>query len=89
MKKDPLKQLVKSQEWMEGYKAGVEYGIQKERCYPQVLRFGVEVKFGKNKKVIVKKFETFQKALNWADWNYKIGNDIRRRNIFTIIRIRH
>ena len=82
MKKDPLLQLVKSPEWMDGYKAGLQYGIQKERKYPQVLRFGVEIKL-KVKSYIVKKFSTFQEALDWADWNYKL-----RRDIFTIKRLK-
>lgn len=78
MKKDPLKQLVKSTEFMDGHRVGLEYGIQKERKHPQVLRFGVEVKLSKNKKVIVKKFKTYQKALDWADWNYKLRRDFFR-----------
>jgi len=81
MSKDPLKQLVKSKEWMDGYKSGLKYGIQKERRCPQILRFGVEIKLGKSRKV-VKKFETFRKALNWADWNYHL-----RRDYFTIIEL--
>lgn len=77
-----LKQLVKSSEWMDGYRAGKEYGILKEREHPQVLRFGVEVKLNKNRKVLIKgkKFKTFQKALDWADWNFKL-----RRDYFTIV----
>lgn len=87
--KDPLEQLVKSTEWMDGYRAGVEYGVLKERQHPQVLRFGVEIKLRKNKKVIVKMFETYQEALDWADWNYKVGTDIRRRKCFSIKPLNH
>lgn len=75
--KNPLEVLLKSPEWFNGYKEGVEYGIQKERNHPQKLRFGVQVK-----DFIIKKFTTYERAFEWGCWNYK-----RRLDYFTVIKL--
>jgi len=82
IKKDPLKALLVSSEWTEGYNAGVEYGILKERKRPQILRYGVRVK-----KYIVKKFPSFNSALKWADWNYKVGLNTLNRKVYSIVKL--
>ena len=82
-KQDPLKILLKSPEWMDGYRVGVEYGILKERKHPQILSYGVKVK-----NYIVKKFSSLDGALKWADWNYKVGLNPLKRKVFTIIEIK-
>ncbi len=75
--KDPLEILLKSPEWMDGYRVGVEYGISKERKYPQKLNYAVKVE-----NFIIKKFASCDSAFKWACWNYK-----KRIDYFTIVEL--
>ena len=72
-----------AEEVFKNIKIRLKKFYEKERNHSQRLRFGVKVQ-----KYIVKKFSSFNSALKWADWNYKVKLNFRNRKVFEIIKLK-